>query len=73
MDAQGRTMNRIKQRIEDLGIGQLEAAMRADMTQGSISRYACGKITPTVYVALRLADALETTVDYLFNIKDDES
>ena len=65
----GRGQNRIKARCEELGLRQTQAAKLADMTQPHFNRYACGKSTPTVFVAIRIANALDTTVDYLFDMK----
>lgn len=61
-------LNRIKERVVELGITQAEAAFRCgEMYQSYFTRLANGHVTPSIYMAFRIAEGLGTTVDYLFN------
>ena len=50
---------------EEKGLTQLELAKRSGVSQSSISLIEKGERAPTVFVAKRIADALEMTVDEL--------
>ena len=52
----------IKSKREELGISQLELAVRAETSQSAINAYEQGKRKPRKDTLQRLADALDTTV-----------
>lgn len=64
----GRDIYRIKDRCEELGLSQTDAADRCGIPQPRFSRIACGDVSPTIFTALRIAEALQTTLDDLFNL-----
>lgn len=56
-----------------LGLSQAELAERASLTRQSVGAIEAGRATPAVDVALRLARALERTVEALFAPPRDET
>ena len=50
---------------EERGFSQVELAKRSGVSQAFISQIEKGERVPTVFVAKRIADALEKTVDEL--------
>ena len=62
--------NRVKMRRKKLKMSQEQLAEVAGVSQSEISAIETGKVTPTVYVALVLANALSTTGAALFSIED---
>ncbi|MBE6146415.1 MAG: helix-turn-helix transcriptional regulator [Firmicutes bacterium] len=50
---------------EEKGYTQIKLAMMVGMSQQSITYYETGTRTPSLQVARKLADALDTSVDYL--------
>lgn len=59
----GERLNRLLNRK---GISQTELAEMVDTTASNISRYISTDREPRAEIALHIADALGTTVDYLF-------
>ena len=57
--------DRIKQRRAELGITQHELAKRAEIAGGTMSSYESSRKMPPADVALRLAKALDVTVEWL--------
>lgn len=57
--------NRIKSRLEKLGMTQKELAVRTGISEAGICRYIQGKRTPTLSNAKRIADALDVKIGYL--------
>ena len=65
---EGRRMkNRIKEALEFNRMSQHDLAERIGVTETSISRYVNGSRAPKAPVAIRIAKALGTTVEYLFS------
>ncbi len=64
---------RIKARRADLGISQRGLAEKADIFQSQISRYEKGEAEPTATVLMLLAQALETSADWLLGLSEIES
>jgi molybdate-binding protein/DNA-binding XRE family transcriptional regulator len=58
--------NRVRERREALGLSQIELAGAARLSRQSVGAIEAGRATPGVDVALRLAKALECTVEHLF-------
>lgn len=58
--------NRIKERRVELGMSQEQLARQARIGHSTISEIEAGKHNPTVDVALKIARALEKTVEELF-------
>lgn len=56
---------RIAERRKELGISQEELAAAIGTNQRQISRYERGDNDPTGEVLISLADALDTTIDFL--------
>lgn len=61
---------RIKYRRIQLGMSQEELAFKVGTTQKQISRYERGVNDPTGDVLSKLADALNTTADYILGRSD---
>ena len=61
-------MNNIKQRREELGLTQRQVAERANITEAQFQRYEYGKNMPSVGLALRIAEALDTTIEQLYKM-----
>jgi transcriptional regulator with XRE-family HTH domain len=62
--------NRIKQRRQQLGLSQNDLADMLKITQNQIWRYEQGKNSPTGEVIIALAQALETSTDWLLGLTD---
>lgn len=62
------TLNRIHERMVELGMKQYDLCREVPIAQSHLSRIMCGKITPSIYVAARIADGLDVTVDWLFKL-----
>lgn len=57
---------RLKRLLTKKDITQYELADIVQTTDATISRYITGKREPRADTALKIADALDTTVDYLY-------
>lgn len=64
---------RIKARRTDLGISQRGLAEKAGIFQSQISRYEKGEAEPTATALLALAQALQTSADWLLGLSEVES
>lgn len=60
------TTNNIKQRRQELKLTQKQVAERANLAESAYQRYERGDTMPLVLMALRIAKALETTVEELY-------
>lgn len=65
--------NRVRERREARGLSQLALAAAAELTRQSVGAIEAGRAMPGVDVALRLARALDCTVEELFGGPGDES
>lgn len=63
-------MNNLKAQRKKLGLTQAELAKTIGATQGMITGIETGKRSPSYEVALKLAETLHTTVDYLSGSPD---
>ncbi|PKB65414.1 MAG: hypothetical protein BZY80_00325 [SAR202 cluster bacterium Io17-Chloro-G2] len=63
--------NNLRGRRVQAGLSQQEMAGRADISRQAYAAVESGKATPSTAVALRLARALNTSVDNLFSLWDD--
>ncbi|GMA50104.1 hypothetical protein GCM10025857_14610 [Alicyclobacillus contaminans] len=63
---------RLKQLIEENGIKQEWLAQRAGVNSNTLSRIVTGRHLPTLRIAQRIARALNTTVDELWPLEEDE-
>lgn len=61
------TPNRVREQRESRGLTQVELAERAGLSRQSIGAIEAGRATPAVDVALRLARALDCSVEALFS------
>ena len=52
------------------GLTQRQLAAKVDITYQSLQRYENGAVCPSVFIALDIAHALETTVEELFPLED---
>lgn len=61
---------RVQRAIHDLT--QADLAERAGITRASVNAIEGGRMFPSVYLALKLARALEATVDDVFRLAGEE-
>jgi len=62
---------RLLQRRNDFGLKQEQLAIMIGGSQSQISRYESGQDNPSTEVLIGLADALDTTTDYLLDRTDE--
>lgn len=58
-------IERVRSLMKEKNMSQKELAEKAGITEASMSKYLSGERTPRVDVIVNLANALETTTDYL--------
>ena len=58
--------NRLAERRKELNITQLFVAKSVGISESHYQKYEYGQILPGVDIALRIAKALESTVEYLW-------
>lgn len=63
--------NHLRQRRRQKGVKQAELAARVGVAQSTISDIEHGHIVPGVYLALRIARALASSVEKLFPLPED--
>ncbi len=56
----------LKQRRQELKLTQKQAADRANIAESAYQRYERGDTIPLAFMAVRIAKALETTVEKLY-------
>ena len=66
-----RLANRLKERRAELGLTQAELAERVGVTRKTVNTVENGVFTPSTVLALRLAEALDRTVEQLFQLIED--
>ena len=66
-------MERLKQLREAKGLTQLRLAMALNVSQETISGYEIGKAVPPAEMLVKLADALDSSVDYILGRTDIKS
>ena len=66
-------MERLKQLREAKGLTQLRLAMELNVSQETISGYEIGKAVPPAEMLVKLADALDSSVDYILGRTDIKS
>ena len=66
-----RLANRLKDRRTELGLTQAELAERVGVTRKTVNTVENGVFTPSTILALKLAEALDRTVEQLFEIIED--
>ena len=64
-----RLANRIKERRSELGLTQAELAERVGVTRKTVNTVENNVFTPSATLALKLAGALDLTVEQLFWIE----
>ncbi|SFU70016.1 helix-turn-helix transcriptional regulator [Alicyclobacillus macrosporangiidus] len=57
---------RLVERRKQLNLTQEELARKANISRAYLANIEAGRRTSTIHVAKRIADALQSTVDYLF-------
>ncbi len=62
---------RVQRAIRDLT--QADLAERAGITRASVNAIEGGRMVPSIHLALKLARALDVSVDELFSLSGDES
>lgn len=67
----GSIKNHLRQRRRQKGVKQAELAARVGVAQSTISDIEHGYIVPGVYLALRIARALASSVEKLFPLPED--
>ena len=65
-------MSKLKKRREALGLTQRQVAEKIGIAESAYQRYERGVVEPSVSAAIKLAKALNTTVEYLY-LKSEES
>jgi len=65
-----RLANRLKERRAELGLTQAELAERVGVTRKTVNTVENGVFTPSTTLALKLAEALDLTVEKLFWIEE---
>jgi len=63
--------NRLKERRTDLGLTQAELAERVGVTRKTVNTVENGVFVPSTILALKLAKALDRTVEDLFSVVED--
>jgi putative transcriptional regulator len=66
-----RLANRLKERRSELGLTQAELAERVGVTRKTVNTVENGVFTPSTILALKLAEALDRTVEQLFQLIED--
>ncbi|HKT16361.1 MAG TPA: helix-turn-helix transcriptional regulator [Allosphingosinicella sp.] len=61
-----RLVNRIKERRTELGLTQAELADQVGVTRKTVNTVENGVFTPSALLAIKLAEALEVSVEQLF-------
>lgn len=56
----------LKQRRQELKLTQKQVAERSNLAESAYQRYERGDVMPLVSMAIRIAKALETTVEELY-------
>lgn len=59
-------MNKLKSRREELNLTQKQVAERIGIKEQQYQFYEYGKTIPNVIIGIRLAEALQTTVEALY-------
>lgn len=65
-----RNTMRVQRAIRDLT--QADLAERAGITRASVNAIEAGRMVPSIYLALKLARALDVSVDELFSLSGGE-
>jgi putative transcriptional regulator len=63
---------RLKQLLDDNGIKQSWLAAKANVSTSTLNTIVNGKNLPTLRIAQKIARALDTTVDYLWPLEDED-
>ena len=66
-----RLANNLKERRAELGLTQAELAERVGVTRKTVNTVENGVFTPSTILALKLAEALDRTVEQLFQLIED--
>jgi Predicted transcriptional regulator len=69
----GLFVERLKQLREAKGLTQLRLAMELNVSQETISGYEIGKAVPPAEMLVKLADVLDSSVDYILSRTDIKS
>lgn len=64
-----RLANRLKDRRTELGLTQAELAVRCGVTRKTVNTVENGVFTPSATLAIKLAEALDLSVETLFWIE----
>jgi len=61
---------RLRRALDMSGLEQHELAKNAGTTQATISRYLKAQTEPAIFIVVRIANALNVSVDYLCGLTD---
>lgn len=64
--------NKVKQRRDDLGLTVRDLSSNSGVSLGTISEVENEKVDPKVSNALKIAKALKSTVEELFNVQTND-
>lgn len=73
MDIKEVRINRIKDRMNELGLNSRELAKRSSVSESGISRILTGEIDPRLKTFVKIADALKCDYVWLMGYDDDEN
>ena len=65
-----RLVNQLKERRAELGLTQAELAERVGVTRKTVNTVENGVFVPSTILALKLAEALDLSVEQLFRIEE---
>ena len=65
--------NRLRELLFHRRMTQAQLARAVNVAQPTVSKWIRQEVMPSIGVAMKIADALETSVDYLFGRTDDPS
>ena len=64
--------NNLKKTRKDAGLTQKEVAERCGITEGAYQKYEYNKRVPILFIALKIAKVLNSKVEILFQLEDQE-
>lgn len=64
--------NYISQKRIERGLTQRQLAQMCNITYQSLQRYENGSVNPSIVIALHIAKALDTTIDQLYQLDEND-
>lgn len=66
-------VERLQQRTKELGLSNADVARRLDVNERTYGHYAAGRREPNLQMLTRIADALQSTPNFLLGVEDPSS